>query len=341
MICSSHLRLENPRPKTWNQRPFETLCILHYLVNKCHQKYVILTMKDLDISLSPCRQLLGARRHSHHTGNIIVVRAHQPRSRALCSAGLNPAFIQSCHDSTHLPHTIQRSHTAKHLHYTLHICIWFNSLLLLVLHIFIFISIVSSYLIYTIKYLLPTSASLLYRNSYTVLLDPMDPQYSSFMYKILSAPCIPLLVLWSHIQDPGTFLLMTSWQHSTFSDYLITAARRLWKWPRQFWMQKAAGGMWEECRTSPGQLMPRWRQTCRVGDVWQCSEYHNTQEKVSMMIRPFHGRKPQLWYLHFTCLFRILDKQAFKKIIFTRNWQLNTICFLQVTRKRKVPFQVV
>ena len=165
------------------------LAILHYLylVNKCHLKYVILTMKDLDIHMNPCRQLLGARRHSHHTGNIIVVRAHQPRSRALCSAGLNPAFIQSCHDSTHLPHTIQRSHIAKHLHYTLHICIWFNSLLLLVLHIFIFISIVSSYLIYTIKYLLPTSASLLYRNSYTVLLDPMDPQYSSFMYQITLA----------------------------------------------------------------------------------------------------------------------------------------------------------
>ena len=165
------------------------LAILHYLylVNKCHLKYVILTMKDLDINLNPCRQLLGARRHSHHTGNIIVVRAHQPRSRALCSAGLNPAFIQSWHDSTHLPHlphTVQRSHTAKYLHYTLHICIWFNSLLFLVLHIFILISIVSSYLIYTIKYLLPTSASLLYRNSYTVLLDPMDPQYSSFMYNI-------------------------------------------------------------------------------------------------------------------------------------------------------------
>ena len=159
------------------------LAILHYLVNKCHQKYVILTMKNLDMNFSPCRQLLGARRHSHHTGNIIVVRAHQPRSRALCSAGLNPAFIQSWHDSTHLPHTIQRSHNAKYLHYTLHICIWFNSLLLLVLHIFIFISIVSSYLICTIKYLLPTSASLLYRNSYTVLLDPKDPQYSSFMYK--------------------------------------------------------------------------------------------------------------------------------------------------------------
>ena len=159
------------------------LAILHYLVNKCLQKNVILTMKNLDMNFSPCRQLLGARRHSHHTGNIIVVRAHQPRSRALCSAGLNPAFIQSWHDSTHLPHTIQRSHNAKYLHYTLHICIWFNSLLLLVLHIFIFISIVSSYLICTIKYLLPTSASLLYRNSYTVLLDPMDPQYSSLMYQ--------------------------------------------------------------------------------------------------------------------------------------------------------------
>ena len=75
--------LQTRKPKTqdmeskvmWNT---VYLAILHYLylVNKCHLKYVILTMKDLDINLNPCRQLLGARRHSHHTGNIIVVRAH-------------------------------------------------------------------------------------------------------------------------------------------------------------------------------------------------------------------------------------------------------------------------
>ena len=79
---------------------------------------------------------------------------------------------------------------------------------------------------------------------------------------------------------------MTSWQHSTFSDYLITAAQRLWKWPRQFWMQKAAGGMCEECRTSPGQLMPRWRQTC----TWCLTRFRRDSTLLQ--------RRPLQWLWH-------------------------------------------